>query len=240
MKNLKLLWARWVKYFGGHGLRKYVSLFSGRQKCGPRPKLYLWLNIFSTFRGVYILIFPCALYCYWLCTWGTSEFFQGKAKSCFRDSFLVVLSLVCLVTTEILICGNQTIWRLLIVLRTIVAALLKTKYNSRFVKNRSIKKRERNISQWCKWSWKMRFTNILLLEQHLMPDYAHPAHPQPLKHTDTHQQKGHCLPNDLCPSYLKPHTTFFPILITRKEQVFLSHNSSKIRENLFSKSWKFT
>ena len=136
VKNLKLLWARWVKYFGGHGLRKYVSLFSGRQKCGPRPKLYLWLNIFSTFRGVYILIFPCALYCYWLCTWGTSEFFQGKAKSCFRDSFLVVLSLVCLVTTQILICGNQTIWRLLIVLRTIVAALLKTKYNSRFVKNR--------------------------------------------------------------------------------------------------------
>ena len=44
----------------------------------------------------------------------------------------------------------------------------------------------------------MRVTDILLLEQHLIPDYAHPAHPPP--HTHTYQQKGHCLPNDLCPS----------------------------------------
>ena len=42
-------------------------------------------------------------------------------------TFLVVLSLVCLVTTQILICENQTIWRLEILLRTIVTALLKTK-----------------------------------------------------------------------------------------------------------------
>ena len=41
----------------------------------------------------------------------------------------------------------------------------------------------------------MRVTNILLPEQHLTPDYAHPAHPPPQKHTHTHQQKGHGLLN---------------------------------------------
>ena len=33
--------------------------------------------------------------------------------------------------------------------------------------------------------------------------------------------------------------TFFPILITKNAQVFLSYNYPKIRENLFHKSWKF-
>ena len=32
----------------------------------------------------------------------------------------------------------------------------------------------------------MRVTNILLPEQHLIPDYAHPAHSPPHKHTHTH------------------------------------------------------
>ena len=41
----------------------------------------------------------------------------------------------------------------------------------------------------------MKVTNILLVEQHLMPDYAHPAHPL-LHNTHTHQQKGHRLPNE--------------------------------------------
>ena len=48
-------------------------------------------------------------------------------------TFLVVLSLVGLVTTQILICENQIIWRLEILLGTIVAALLKIKCNGRFV-----------------------------------------------------------------------------------------------------------
>ena len=39
-------------------------------------------------------------------------------------------------TTQILIWGNQTISRLEILLRTIVAALLETRYNGRFVKNK--------------------------------------------------------------------------------------------------------
>ena len=48
-------------------------------------------------------------------------------------TFLVVLSLVGLVTTQILICENQIRWRLEILLGTIVAALLKIKCNGRFV-----------------------------------------------------------------------------------------------------------
>ena len=84
----------------------------------------------------------------------------------------------------------------------------------------------------------MRVTNILLLEQHLMPDHAHSAHPPPHKHTHTHQQKGNCLPYNLCPSHLQH--THFPTPITTNAQVFLSHNCPKRRENLFHKSWNFT
>ena len=51
-------------------------------------------------------------------------------------TFVVVLSLFCLVTTRILICENQTIWRLEILLRMIVAALLKAKCNGCFVENK--------------------------------------------------------------------------------------------------------
>ena len=91
--------------------------------------------------GVYTHWFShvCLIYCYRL-TWGTGEILQGKAKRCFRDKpfvyFLVVLSLICLVTMQILICENQTKWGLEILLRTIVAALLKTKCNGHFVKNK--------------------------------------------------------------------------------------------------------
>ena len=67
-----------------------------------------------------------------------------------------------------------------------------------------------------------------------------PPSPPSAPQTYTHQQKGHCLPNDLCPSYLQPYTTLFPILITTNAQVFLSHNCPKVRENSFHKSWKFT
>ena len=65
-----------------------------------------------------------------------------------------------------------------------MAALFETK---------DIKKRARNISQWCKRSWKMRVTNILLLEQHLIPDYAHPAHPPPHNHKNTNKKDAVCL-----------------------------------------------
>ena len=81
----------------------------------------------------------------------------------------------------------------------------------------------------------MRVTNILLVEQHLMPDFAHPDHPPPYKHTHTHtNRKGHCPPNDLCPSHLQPTRFFFSIPITTNAQVFLSHNCPKIKENIYS------
>ena len=52
-------------------------------------------------------------------------------------TFPVVLSLIRSVTTQILICETQTIWRLEMVSRTIVVALIKTKCNGRFqVKNK--------------------------------------------------------------------------------------------------------
>ena len=51
-------------------------------------------------------------------------------------TFPVVLSLIRSVTTQILICETQTIRRLEMVSRTIVVALIKTKCNGRFVKNK--------------------------------------------------------------------------------------------------------
>ena len=107
------------------------------QKCEPRPKLFFWLDIFSTFRSVHTLIFTYVSYI----VIGLHE----KPENIYREkrsvalvtghllTFLVVLSLVGLVTTQILICENQIIWRLEILLGTIVAALLKIKCNGRFV-----------------------------------------------------------------------------------------------------------
>ena len=66
-----------------------------------------------------------------------ANFYRKKRSVAFVTSHLftslVVLSLIGLVTTQILICENQIIWRLEILLRTIVAALLKIKCNGRFV-----------------------------------------------------------------------------------------------------------
>ena len=83
----------------------------------------------------------------------------------------------------------------------------------------------------------MRVTNILLVEQHLMPDFAHPAHPPPTN-TRTHtNKKGHCLPNDLCPSHLQPTRFFFSIPITTNAQVFfITQLPKNKRKHLFHKS----
>ena len=100
------------------------------QKCGPRPKLFLRLDIFSTFKGVHTLIFPHMPYIViGLVYEEPANFYRKKQRVAFVAghllTFLVVLSLICLVTAQMLICGNQTIWRFEILLRTIVAALLK-------------------------------------------------------------------------------------------------------------------
>ena len=108
------------------------------QKCWLRLKLFLLLDLLSTFRSVHTLIFtyvPCiviGLHVFW----GTGKFFKGKGKCYFCDWPFVLLFcwfyLICLVT-QILTCENQSTWRLKIQLRMIVAALLKTKCNDCFV-----------------------------------------------------------------------------------------------------------
>ena len=121
-------------------------------------------------------------------------------------TFLLALSPICLVTTQQLICENQTIWRLKILLRMIVAALLMTKCNGRFVQNKR-----------CQETGKEYFTIVEMnvKEQYLMPDYAKPSPPS-APQTHTYQQKGHCLPNDLCPS----HTAFFRFPSQIKENIY--------------------
>ena len=114
------------------------------QKCRPGPKLFPWLDIFLTFRGVRALIFTYVPYIVIGLHEEPANFYREKRSVAFVTghlfTFLVVLSLICLVTTQILICENQIIWRLEILLRTIVAALLKTKCNGRFVMNKRYQK----------------------------------------------------------------------------------------------------
>ena len=141
-----------------------------------------------------------------------ANFYKEKRRVAFVTghffTFLVVLSLICLATTQILICGNQTTWTLEILIRTTVAALFKTKYNGRFVQNKRHQETgERNFSQWCKWSWKMRVTKILRLEQYLVPDYAHPFHPLPHKQSHANKKDTVCPMTSAYPTS-SPHNPF--------------------------------
>ena len=142
------------------------------QKCGPRPKLFLRLDIFSTFRGVHTLIFTYVPYIVIGLHEEPENFYKEKRSVAFVTghlfTFLVVLSLICLVTTQILICGNKTIWRLEILLRTIVAALLRTKCNGGFVKNKRYQETGKEY---------FTIVEMIVKEQHLMPDYAKPSPP---------------------------------------------------------------
>ena len=169
------------------------------QKCGLRPKLFLLLHLFSTFRGVHTLIFTYVPHVVIGLYKEPANFYREKRSISFVTghlfAFVLVLSFICLVTPQILICENQT------------------------VKTKDIKKRAWNISQKYKWSWKMKVTSILLVVQHLMPDYAHPAHPPSHKHTHahTHQQKGHCLLNE----------DITKLMDIQKKNLFLAHFSNR-------------
>ena len=114
-------------------------------KCGSRPRLFLWLEIFSTFRGVQTLIITYVSYIVIGLQEEPANFYREKRSVVFVTghlfTFLMVLSLICLVTTQILVSENQTIWRLKILLRTIVTALLITKCNGRFVKKKNNNKK---------------------------------------------------------------------------------------------------
>ena len=89
-------------------------------KCRLKPKLFLRLSMFSTFRGVHTLMCLILLLAQYVRNLRRVAFVTGHLFT-----FVVVSSLICLVTTQILICGNQTTQRLEILLRTIVTALLK-------------------------------------------------------------------------------------------------------------------
>ena len=102
------------------------------QKCKPRPKLFLRLDIFSTFRGLHTPIFTYVPYIVICLHEEAANFYREKGSVAlvtgYLFTFLVVLSLIGLVNTQILICANQIIWRLEIISRTIVASLLKIKW----------------------------------------------------------------------------------------------------------------
>ena len=160
----------------------------------------------------------CAFYCY--CFMRSLQIFIGQSVAFMTGhlfTFLVVvLSLICSATMKILICENQTIWRLEIRLRKILATLLKAKCRGHFVKNKRYQETGEEYFTIVQMIVKEEVTNILLLEQHLMPDYAHPAYPPPHKHTHTQththahtNKKRHWLPNDLSPSHLQPTQPFF-------------------------------
>ena len=63
-----------------------------------------------------------------------------------------------------------------------------------------------------------------------------PPSPSSTPQTHTHHQKGHCLPNDLCPSQLQPTQPFFQFPLRQIHNFCSSHNCSKIKQNLFQKS----
>ena len=65
--------------------------------------------MFSTFRGVHTLIFTYVPYIIIDLREEPANFNRGKRSVAFRHlfTFLVVSSLICLVTTQIIICENQ-------------------------------------------------------------------------------------------------------------------------------------
>ena len=143
-------------------------------------------------------------------------------------TFLMVLSLICLVTTQILVSGNQTIWRLKILLRTIMAALFITKCNGRFVKNKRYQE-----------TGKEYFTIVEMIVKD--EGYYYFAASAIFDAWLCQTQPTVCLMILAHPTSMPAHTTFFPIPITTNAKVFLSHNCPKIKwKNLFHKSWKFT
>ena len=134
-------------------------------------------------------------------------------------TFLMVLSLICLVTTQILVSENQTIWKLKILLRTIEAALLITKCNDRFVKNKRYQETGKEY---------FTIVEMIVKEQYLIPDYAKPSPPStPQTHTHTHTNKKDtvCLMISAHPTS-SPHKFFFQFP-SRRMQKFSYHTTAQ-------------
>ena len=83
--------------------------FVKKKKCGLR--LFLWFDIFSTFRGVHPLIFTYVPYIVIGLHEELANFYRKKQSIAFATghliTFLVVLFLICLVATQILTIKNN-------------------------------------------------------------------------------------------------------------------------------------
>ena len=88
-----------------------VYFVKKKKKCGLRLKLFLWFDIFSTFRGVHPLIFTYVPYIVIGLHEELANFYRKKQSIAFATghliTFLVVLFLICLVTTQILTTKNN-------------------------------------------------------------------------------------------------------------------------------------
>ena len=85
--------------------------FVKKKKCGLRLRLFLWFDIFSTFRGVHPLIFTYVPYIVIGLHEELANFYRKKQSIAFATghliTFLVVLFLICLVATQILTIKNN-------------------------------------------------------------------------------------------------------------------------------------
>ena len=118
-----------------HLFNRYVFIFLTKMRTKTRTFLSTWY-IFNVQKCTHT-DFPLVSYIVIGFHEKPENFYREKPSVALvtghLSTFLVVLSLVGLVTTQILICENQIRWRLEIILGTIVAALLKIKCNGRFV-----------------------------------------------------------------------------------------------------------
>ena len=161
-----------------HRVNRHVFILSTKMWTETKTVPSTWY-IFNVQECTHTDFFTCALYCYWLSAWGTSEFFTGKSVELL--SWLAICLLFWWFISHLL--GNYA-----------------------------------NINMWK--SDHMKAWNC-------SRDDCPPSAPlsAPQTHTHTHQQKGHCLPNDFCPSYLQPHTTFFQFSSWRTQK-FSYHATS--------------
>ena len=111
----------------------------------------------------------CALYGYWL-TWGTGEFLSGKAKRCFRDWPFVYFHL----SGD---SANFNMW--------------KSDYKNKRYQETGMKYFTK-VQMIVKDEGYKYFAGRATFDAWL----CRPSYTPPHKHTHTHQQKGHCLPNE--------------------------------------------
>ena len=220
-----------------HLFSRYVFTLLTKMWTGTKTVPSTWY-IFNVQGCSHTDFHICALYCYWL-TWRIGEFLREKRSVAFLTghlfTFLVVLILICLVTTQILICENQTTWRLEILLRTIVAALLKTKCNGRFVMNKRYQKAGkeyfRRVQMIVKDEGYKYFPARATFDAWSCP----PSPPSVPQTRHTHQQKGHFLPDDLCPSHLQPTQPYFQFP-SRQMHKFSYHTTAQKGKKIYSLS----